>query len=342
VRAVDYGLIKASQRLSELDIRIGLGGYAINVYWFRVMFKDHDWFIRRHAHSTFEFHFIARGDCEVVLDGSSFFADTGTLFLCAPNVFHAQKPGRSPELVEYSLNCDIRRTGSSNGAPGGEIEWLHSVLVNTPCAPTADTCGAFPLIETALREADQRRPGFELTIRNLVIMILIAVARAMGVPDASARTDGASSGREPADSRMVRIEQFVTDNIRLDLSPRDIAEFLGLSERQVARVVRCHKGYATKKFITRTRLRKAKGLLCTTDLTLKEIAEELGFSNEYYFNSVFKKHEGFPPGLFRESMRNHPGGNGPVGAGPASVSGNDKSAYEFRTGEESPGAPQSG
>ena len=38
-------------------------------------------------------------------------------------------------------------------------------------------------------------------------------------------------------------------------------------------------------------------------MAIKEIAQRLGFSNEYYFNSVFKLHEGYPPGVFRESMK---------------------------------------
>jgi AraC-like DNA-binding protein len=78
---------------------------------------------------------------------------------------------------------------------------------------------------------------------------------------------------------------------------------MNLSEKQVGRIVAQAKGYPTQKFITRTKLKRAKQLLVASDKTIKEIAEELGFSNEYYFNSVFKLHEGYPPGVFRESMR---------------------------------------
>ena len=94
---------------------------------------------------------------------------------------------------------------------------------------------------------------------------------------------------------MARIERFVADNIGLDLSPADVAGHVNVSERQLDRIVMHHKGYSTKKFITRLKLKRAKALLEETDMTLKAIAEELGFSSEYYFNSVFKKHEGFPP-----------------------------------------------
>jgi len=300
-RTVERDLIKASQRLSELDIRIHEDGYLIVVQWFRMMFKQGDWLIRRHAHSTFEFHFIASGDCLVEVEGRSFDAGAGCFFLTGPGVYHAQKPGRSPELVEYSLNCEIRRPAAAAEGGSGGIGWLHEVLLEAPCAPTPDSYGAFPLFETALREADRRLPGFETEVRHLVVLLLVSAARAL-------RTQRAQLREEPDeavydDLRMGRMERFVADNLKADIGPADLAALLNLSERQVGRIVRRCKGYATKKFITRTKLKAAKHLLATTDLVLKEIAERLGFSNENHFSSVFKKHEGYPPGLFRRSMR---------------------------------------
>jgi AraC-like DNA-binding protein len=299
---VERDLIKASERLSELNIRIHEDGYSIVVQWFRLMFKEGDWLIRRHAHSTFEFHFIARGDCLVETEGSSFLAKEGSFFLTAPGVYHAQKPGESPELVECSLNCEIRKPAVPLGSESGEIGWLDSVFRDAPCIPVQDSFGALGLFDSALREADRRLPGFATNIRHLAIMLLVSAARSLKAP---ARPEHAEEedAKEYDDPRMDRMERFVEDNIHVEVGPADLAALLNLSGRQVARIVRHCKGYSTKKFITRTKLKTAKHLLATTDLVLKEIAERLGFSNEYYFSNVFKKHEGYPPGLFRKSMR---------------------------------------
>lgn len=321
---MDYGLIKASQRLSELELKILIDGYVVNVYWFRVMFKEHEWLIRRHAHSTFEFHFIARGDCEVILDDRSFIAPAGTFFLSAPDVYHTQRPGTLPELVEYSLNCDIRKTAAAPDGPSDMIGWLRKVFLSTPPGLVPDSHGAIALFDAALREADRRLPCFEMMVRTLVPMILVAAARAMDVPETVQADAELPEDADRTEIRMARIEQFVLDNIKLDLSPADIAGHLNLSERQVGRVVMAARGYSTKKLITRIKLKRAKALLCTTTQTLKEIASELGFANEYYFNTVFRKHEGFPPGMFRESMRRSAFGQEPGG-----VSGNDMKAMNI-------------
>ena len=102
---------------------------------------------------------------------------------------------------------------------------------------------------------------------------------------------------------MVRIERYVSDNMSADISPSDLARHMNVSERQLGRIVMRHKGYSAQKLITRLKLKRAKALLEGTDMTLKAIAADLGFSSEYYFNAVFKKHEGFPPGEFRRSVR---------------------------------------
>lgn len=299
---MDHALIKASHHLSELDIRVPLFGHLVRVCWFRVMFKEGDWFIRRHAHTTYEFHFIARGECEVIHDGGSFRIGAGSFFLTGPDVRHTQQPSATGELVEYSLNCEIGPDPQvSSDSANAEMTWLLSVLRCAPCAPVIDGHGALGLFQTALTEADRRLPGFALTVRNLVPMILVAAARSLAPSCADVPVVKAP---EPiTEDRMARIERFVADNIRLDLSPADVAGHMNVSERQLDRIVMRHKGFSTKKFITRLKLKRAKAMLEQTDLTLKAIAEELGFSSEFYFNSVFRKHEGYPPGEFRKSVR---------------------------------------
>ena len=46
---------------------------------------------------------------------------------------------------------------------------------------------------------------------------------------------------------------------------------------------------------------EAKRLLTSTDLSIKEIAYQLGFNDNGYFTKVFKKYAGKTPGDFKES-----------------------------------------
>jgi len=44
---------------------------------------------------------------------------------------------------------------------------------------------------------------------------------------------------------------------------------------------------------------RARNLLLSTSLNLKEIASKISYKNVFYFNRVFKKFYGIPPGRFR-------------------------------------------
>jgi AraC-like DNA-binding protein len=296
---VDHRLIRASQRLSEIPINVSVEGYTIEVYWFRIMNKEGGWFIRRHAHSTYEFHFCAQGNCIVDTDSGSFPIREGVFYLSAPGRYHSQRPAGGGEFIEYSLNCAIRKTGLISQAAGREVERIFDIFTRTPCFPVPDRYGVIPLFNQALEEADRRPLGYEWALHSIVPWILVAAARAIEEEQRAAGNVGSPS--EPS-FRMVRIEEFIQSNIEKDISPSDIARFLNLSDKQVARIIMAHKGYPTKKYITRTKLRRAKELLVTSDQPIKAIAQQLGFSSEYYFSSVFKLHVGVPPGMFRRSM----------------------------------------
>ena len=56
------------------------------------------------------------------------------------------------------------------------------------------------------------------------------------------------------------------------------------------------------EYVSFLRLQKAKRLLIDTDLLIKEIAAECGFSNEYYFSNFFKKRTELSPQNFRKEI----------------------------------------
>lgn len=44
------------------------------------------------------------------------------------------------------------------------------------------------------------------------------------------------------------------------------------------------------QFVQLIKIKHAEQMIKTTDLSIKEVSEQLGFSSPYYFSSVFKKY----------------------------------------------------
>ncbi|MNW05621.1 HTH-type transcriptional regulator YesS [compost metagenome] len=52
-------------------------------------------------------------------------------------------------------------------------------------------------------------------------------------------------------------------------------------------------------FVNQLRIDKAKELLMDTELTIKQIAAEVGYFNVQSFNRFFRKYEGMPPSSYK-------------------------------------------
>jgi AraC-like DNA-binding protein len=60
---------------------------------------------------------------------------------------------------------------------------------------------------------------------------------------------------------------------------------------------------SVSKYINFVRLEKAKDMLSKTDLSVREISDQVGFNDYNYFCRVFKKETGMPANVFRRNSR---------------------------------------
>ena len=86
-----------------------------------------------------------------------------------------------------------------------------------------------------------------------------------------------------------------------ELSLTGIAGYVNMSTTHLCAVFKRTTGKNISDSITAVRMERAKALLLTTNLPLKDISETVGFSNQYYFSACFKKNVGVTPSVFRAS-----------------------------------------
>jgi AraC family transcriptional activator of pobA len=79
------------------------------------------------------------------------------------------------------------------------------------------------------------------------------------------------------------------------------AEALHVSPAYLGDVLRLHTGQNAQQYLHYALLEKAKGLLLSTSLSIREAAFSLGFENPSYFSRLFKQKTGLTPAEFRQS-----------------------------------------
>lgn len=81
----------------------------------------------------------------------------------------------------------------------------------------------------------------------------------------------------------------------------DLQAALGYSSAHLNRLFRTHFDMTPYAYLRENKFRYARNLLQNTDMSVSEIAYEIGYSNLSHFFSGFKRHYGLTPGECRES-----------------------------------------
>lgn len=112
-----------------------------------------------------------------------------------------------------------------------------------------------------------------------------------------------------------RVVDYVNIHLKEEINLPAISEVANLSEFHFHRIFKAFIGESLGSYVNRIRLERAAQLLQTSQKTLEQIAEIVGYSTPFSFSKAFKKHFGVAPTTFRntqpffpikEEMRTHP------------------------------------
>ena len=96
-----------------------------------------------------------------------------------------------------------------------------------------------------------------------------------------------------------KVMNYIEENYQMALTISELSQFAGLSEYYFSRLFKKQTGFTIHEYIIKTRVISAKILLKSTNLSLREIAYQCGFTNESSFSNTFRRITGMTPGGFR-------------------------------------------
>ena len=105
-------------------------------------------------------------------------------------------------------------------------------------------------------------------------------------------------------------EPFILQNLKIAIekdfkskhTPKDYANLLNISPNALAKITKTHFNKTLTNLITERIVIEAKRELYLTDKSIKEVAYELGYDDEYYFSRFFKKNVSISPQMYRETV----------------------------------------
>ena len=125
-------------------------------------------------------------------------------------------------------------------------------------------------------------------IRASIEALIVAVNKIEELGSANACTD----------ARMIEIMNYVQANY-IDITLDDLAENFFLSKPYLSKYIKEKSGMTFGDLVKKIRMKKAKALLKSSNMTVENIAMSVGYQNVEHFNRLFKKAYDMTPMQFR-------------------------------------------
>lgn len=120
------------------------------------------------------------------------------------------------------------------------------------------------------------------------------------------------------DKRVEKIIQMMREDVRGELSLAEFAQSVNLSVWRLCHIFKSDVGMPPIRYLRLLRMERAKGLLESSFLSVKEIAFQVGLNDESHFVRDFKSTYGFSPTLYRSHFKNKPAADDHNGSGTGS------------------------
>lgn len=139
---------------------------------------------------------------------------------------------------------------------------------------------------------------YELLVSYLKIFLINAARlKTTQQPDAALSVAG-----EKAPFILQTLKDTIERDFKTKHSASDYANALNVSAKTLAKITKTHFNKTLTELIAERIIIEAKRELYLTSKTVKQIAYELGYEDEYYFSRFFKTNADISPQLYRETV----------------------------------------
>ncbi|NJB35079.1 helix-turn-helix domain-containing protein [Croceivirga sp. JEA036] len=235
-----------------------------------------------------EFHLVlitqGEGEFESRPTGKIRLLD-GDVFLLFPGVWHRYRPKKNKGWTErwIGFSGTIAKQFIANGFFSPE----------DPIISNADQAQILTLFDRLFLLFEREDFGFQRTASALCLQLMAELY--------NLKTGG--SNIADMNTMINRVKSIMYNRINSNIELKEIAKQLGVSYSKFRLDFKKQTGVSPLQYFLSLKIEKAKELLLATNKTQKEIAFELGFESDYYFNRIFKKKMGMSPGKYRTNTK---------------------------------------
>jgi len=261
--------------------------------------------VRMNRHEYFEILYLCSGSAICHIHDRLLPVNAGDLVIVGSTFYHRIEVMSSTPIMMAALFFEpdlIRGDGGSDAA-----EYLTPFFSEDPTFPHVvpaktqvprEVLEMMVKIRTQLPVGSQRSRLAVKTYLKMILMLLVNhFASHTGSLEALLR-------HERALERLSPLFLHISQNCGTPISVRDAGRICGMSASHFMNFFKRLTGMSFSHYLNQYRIVRAQALLTGTEELLTDIAQELGFCDQSYFGSVFRKYVGVTPADYRRQFRN--------------------------------------
>lgn len=268
-------------------------------YYDMVIHRQYNFLLEReHAHDYVEVYYVFAGSCRVFFSGRAVQLNTGDMIFIAPSAVHRLE---SFDKENFILDLSVRGTSFESlflkqlsydsllSAFFRRIIYdkasLNYILFHTHGSPVIKEALKNITMESAIKDTYNEIVCTSWT--NIIFSVLLRKYYE------DVETDPPLENND-----FTRLLAYITDHydtVTLD----ELAAQFNYSKSHICNLIKSNTGRTLTALVNAQKLTKAETLLETTDYSIEEITEMIGFTSSDYFTRLFHRNYGVTPGKFR-------------------------------------------
>ncbi len=267
--------------------------------WIQVYGENID---NQHFHNLLEIGICHYGDGDLIIEDDRYRFGPGMVACIPANILHVTRSDAGVSAFWEYLYIDpeliLRTCGKKNIQEIREL--VEDINRNAFFIHNENDPLISGLIKAIFQEMQDKGPHYKETVKGITYSLLYAIARFNG------RKANSLSGR-PTSLQLENAISYVEQHYQEDFKILDLAKECHMSETHFRRIFQEKMNMTPIEYVNFVRVKKACEIIDKTDLSMEEVAMQVGFVTPSTFNRNFRKIIGTSPYQWKKRPENHEG-----------------------------------
>ncbi len=249
---------------------------------------DSDWHSTLHTHPFTELFYVVDGKGEFIIQQQRFAVKANDFVIINPHVEHTEVSS-SEDPLEYIV-VGIQGLSFSNLTTQDQGDQPFSFFNLRD-----EQKDILRYLNVMVQEATNQAMSYELVCHNLLEILLIKILRHQHF-----ELEVDSKNKTSKDIAFIKhyLKTYYRESIQLE----DLASMTHLSRFYISHSFKKDVGLSPMEYLMTIRIKESKILLRTTNYSVSQIADIVGFTTPTYFSKQFRKVTGISPSDYREQF----------------------------------------